>query len=192
MEFGFNGAGRFFFRNKPAAPVSVLDLDQSNAVVKISAMRSGYDRVLNVAQVSYNNYYAEVDSESEAEPSPTSVERFGRKIVVLDIDDLLFSNNANYAEAIAKLLRNNNYRPRRACRVETRIIPHLELSDVVTISYYDTPQDKNAVFGDKLGGEPGFGDNTSVLVRQMLAKVVGLSTDISSSKMSVELQEVLP
>lgn len=191
MEFGFNGAGRFFFRNKSAAPTPLLNLDQSNAIIKISSVKAGYDRVLNVAQISYNEYYSEVDSTTESEPFPTSIQRFGKKIVTQNINDFLFSNNANYAGAIAKLLRDNNYKPRRTMKLETRIIPHLELSDTISVGFFDSELIKNTVFGDELQEEPAFGGNQNVLIRDMLGKVVGISSDIGAGKATIEVQEVL-
>ncbi len=191
MEFGFNGAGQFFFRNKPASPVPILTLSQKNAVMRVGSIRPGYDRVVNVVQVSYNDYYAEVDSVTEGEASPTSIERFGKKIQTKTVDDLFFSNNADFSRALAKLIWTRSYRNARTMRAECRIVPHLELSDVITLEWYDSSHIRDNIFGDILNEEPAFGPNYNAPFRSMVAKVIGLSTDVSASKMTIELQEVL-
>ena len=191
-EFGFTGAGRFFFRQKDVSPSSVLTLDQSNAIEKISTFNAGYDRVINVAQVDYDPYYKEVDSVTELEPSPTSIERFGKKISQITVTDFLFSNNADFSESIAKLIFESGFKPRRRGRLICRIIPHLELSDVITVSFHDSPLIAQNVFGDEAQvGFPAFGDDTNTIARDILFKVVGITFDFFKAKSILEVEEVL-
>lgn len=190
-EFGFNGAGRFFFRPKAVTPTSILTLDQSNAIEKLSTFKFGYDQIVNVAQVTYGQYYAEIDSTTEGEASPTSIERFGKRIAAKTISDFLFSNNANLAEGIAKGLYNRGYLPKRRFKVNARIIPHLELSDVITISFYDSPLLEDAILGDPLQKFPSFGESGNVVAREILCKVIGISYDIIGGKSTLDVEEVL-
>lgn len=191
MEFGSSGAGRLFYRNKIVSPVSVLAIDETNAILTISPVNPGYDKVKTVAQAQYGPYYKEIDSESEGEPEPTSVQRFGRRVIKKTIDDFLFANNADYASAIVSVLRANNFRPKRTAKLKTRIIPHLELADVITVSFYGSPLIKDTVWGDELQTAPSFGTNKSVILRDMLSKVIGISFDIMKGKATIDIQEVL-
>ena len=189
-EFGFDGSGKFFFRPKAVTPVSVLSIRQDDVVEAIGAFRAGYDRVKNVISVAYGQYYKEVDSITEGESSPTSIERFGRKIERVVIDDFLFSNNADFSEAIARQKFDTKHLPKRRFKVSGRIIPFLELSDVITPSYFDSELIEENIFGDPLQvGFPSFGENGSVIVREILSKSVGIVFDIESSKMSIDCEE---
>ena len=191
MEHGFSGPGKFFYRNKPVAPISILTMDQSHFIQGVKAMNAGYDRVLNTAQVSYGPYYSEKNSITEAEAEPTSVQRFGRKITALTISDFLFANNANFADAIAEILYTNNFAPKRRIQFVSKIVPYLEVSDVVTISFFDSELIEEGTFGDELQTEPSFGPNQNVIVREMLAKIVGLSFNVTKHTVTIDVEEVL-
>ncbi|MEK0326293.1 MAG: hypothetical protein QQN63_11385, partial [Nitrosopumilus sp.] len=191
MELGSTGAGKFFYRNKAVIPISILELDETNAIISISPVKPGYRAVKTVAQVQYGPYYKEIDSASEGESEPTSVRRFGRRVVKKTINDFLFANNADFAGAVIGILRTNNFRPKRTAKIITRIIPHLELADVITVSFYGSPLIKDTVFGDELQTAPSFGINKSVILRDMLSKVIGISFDIMSGKSTIDIQEVL-
>lgn len=191
MEYGFRGDGTFFFRNKPVVSASILDMDQSHFIQAVKTFNAGYDRVLNTAQVSYGPYYSEKNSITEGETPPTSVQRFGRKIRVLTINDFLFANNANFAAAIAEILYTNNFQAKRRIQLVSKIIPYIEIADVVTVSFFDSELIANTVFGDELQKEPSFGKNTNVIMREMPAKVVGISFDVMKHTSTLDLEEVL-
>lgn len=191
-EFGFTGAGRFFFRPKSVIASSILSIDQSNAIQKMQAFRAGYDRVINSGQVTYDPYYSEEDSITQGEASPTSIERFGKKIGRLSVSDFLFSNNANFSEAMAQQIFESGFKPKRRWRMRTRIIPHLELSDVIDVSFFDSELIEKNIFGDPFQtGFPAFGDNENTIARAILSKVTGISFDIMKSVSTIDCEEVL-
>ncbi len=62
---------------------------------------------------------------------------------------------------------------------------------MITVNFYGSPLVKDTVFADELQTSPSFGINQNVIVRDMLAKVVGISFDIMKGKSVIEVQEVL-
>ncbi len=175
-EFGTTGDGKLFFRPKSVTVSPVLDLDEGNAVIEVSSYEVDYQGVVNAGQVTYGSYYAEYNDTSAAAASPTSKERFGARAKSISTGDLLFSNSASLAASLARMLYEDGYRPRVRAMVECRLLPQLELGDVVTLSFYDSELLKNIVFGDPFQPfAPAFGQSYNVLAREVVMKVVGLT-----------------
>jgi len=192
-EFGFTNGKQFYFRPKTVAAASVLDLNQSNAIKRLGRFEMGYGKIVNTVGCTYGSYYAEVDSVTEGESSPTSIERFGRRVPrsPLVVNDFLFSNNADFAEALAKIFYTAGYQAKRRTKAYCRIIPHLELADVVSVTFFDSPLQEEAYVGDEQQKEPSFGPTQSLICRDVLFKIVGLETDIMAGTTILDLEEVL-
>lgn len=190
-EFGFTGAGLFFFRPKGVSISPVLYMTQDNYIMGISSLRPGYDFVQNRIGISYGNYYYESNADTEGEASPTSEERFGPIPFAKTINDMLFSNNADFASAVAKNLRSSRYLPKRRAIMETTLIPFLELSDVVNVDFHDSPLRQDNVFGDELNHDPAFGPDYRAILRDTNVKLVGISFNVKAKTMQTEIQEVL-
>jgi len=194
-EIGFEGDGTFFFRAKTVAGAPVLELTQENGIASIDEYRMGYDRVINVGQVKYGAYFNEYDGEAAGEASPTSEERFGRLIRQEDLSGILLANDVNLAAARARSIYENNFLPRRRVRATCKMIPHLDLSDIVRISYFDHPLFRETIWGDPLQGwageQPGFADPQNVLARDLDFKVIGLRFNPEDASCDLTLQEVL-
>ena len=198
MEFGTAGDGTFFFRNKAVSGSADMELSQKNAIVGITDYSLGYRDVKNVAQVRYGKsgtdgyYFAEYAADDASEASPTTAERFGEKVITIDIQRLIFANDASVATAIARKLYELNYAPKRKLKLKCRIIPQLDLSDKVQVSFHDSPLIEQAIFGDPfLKGFPPLGPNPKTLARDILMKVVGHSPDLIRSESVLDLEEVL-
>lgn len=197
MEFGSRGDGTFFFKNRSVSGAADLVLSQKNAIISASRGTSGFKDVKTIGVVRYGNsgsdgyYYAEYGAAQSGESSPTNEQRFGAIPVELELNRFIFSNDAQVAVAVARKLYEINYRPKRKLTLRTRIIPHLETRDKLSISIHDSPLIEKTIYGDPFQKSPPLGPNTKTLARSILMKVVGLTQDIMKSESSIELEEVL-
>jgi hypothetical protein len=197
MEFGSNGDGTFYFRNRAVSGEADIAISQKDAIVAVTDWSAGYKEVLNVIQVTYGTsgqdgyYFAEYGATQAGEASPTTAERFGQIVYQLDLQRFIFSNDAQVAQAIARKLYELNYRPKRKLRIRTRIIPQLDLADKMSLSFHDSPLIEKAIFGDPLQRYPVTGANSKTLARDILMKVVGHAPDLVKSESVIDLEEVL-
>ncbi len=197
MEFGPNGDGSFYFRNKPVMGAADLTISQKNAIVAVSKFSTGYKDVKPISIVRYGKsgtdgyYYAEYGAAQSGEASPTTAERFGDKTIELELNRFIFANNANVAMAIAQKNYEQNYLPKRKLTIKTRIIPHLNCSDKLAISFHDSPLVEKAIFGDPFQRYPVTGANSKTLARDIAMKVVGHAPDLMSSQSTIDLEEIL-
>jgi hypothetical protein len=193
-EWGFTSTGAFFFRPKSVSATPVATFDQSDVIQKLSDFRPGYDAIINDGQVSYNAYYSEYNSGNLPEAAPTSQQRFLSQIRS-ESWSLLLAYDPNIAGGRAQVLHDNNYRPRRRCRIIGKIMPFLDLSDVVSFSFLESPAAARAWFGDPLqpwgAKTTAFGQPGNVLARDMVVKVVGMSLDPQNLVGEYDVQEVL-
>lgn len=197
MEWGQDGAGVVYFRNKTVAGSADLTISQKNVIAAVTDYSPGYRDVKNKAQVRYGKsgtdgyYFAEYAAADASEASPTTAQRFGEKVISLDLQRLIFANDAQVAEAVAQKLYEIHYRPKRRLKLRCRIIPQLELSDKVSVSFHDSPLIEKAIFGDPLQRFPVVGPNSRTLARDILMKVVGHSPDVMKAESVLDLEEVL-
>lgn len=192
-EWGFDGDGKLFFRSKTSGTSPVVTIDQSKAIARITDFRPGYDAVINDGQVKYGDYYSEYNSSSLPESSPTSQQRFFTQIKSEDYSGFLLAFDPNIAAGRAQLLHDNNYKPRRRARLQGKIIPQVDLSDVINVSYFDRPIQKDNIFGDPLQTWSDiFGTPTNLLLRATNFKVVGMMVDPIACTGEYDIQEVLP
>lgn len=196
MEHGTEDDGSYFFRNRVVSGVADLVLTERNAVIDVSNYTTGKKEVKNIILVKYgksgtDGYYSAQYGAAEAgEASPTTAEAIGEKLLEINADRFLFSNNANVAAAIAQKFYEELYRPKRRFRARCRIIPQLEVSDKVMISANDSPLIANVIFGDPLQEAPSMGP-ANTLAKELLMKVVGKTDDIIKAETLLDLEEIL-
>lgn len=133
FEIGLDGDGAFFFRNKTIPSTPVLVLDETN-VEKVANATPGWDRVYNSIRASFGSFVKEVDSTSEGEASPTSIDRFGVRALSVGGGNLVLQTDADLATVMAKRYFNRYHAPKRQVTVHTRFMPELELGDRVTLN----------------------------------------------------------
>lgn len=190
-ELQVNGAGKLLFRPKSTSTTPVIILDQRDCA-GTPTMKPGWKEVRNNSQVSYPPYYKEYNSDTLPETAPTSKDIYKERIINVPMDGFLLANDADIATGMAQLGHDSNYRAKRRLRVPLRLIPFLELSDPIQLSYYVDPLDKNNIFGDPLKKfAPTFGDTTAVFLRDVLFKVVGINQQYKENKTDVQLEEIL-
>ncbi len=198
MEFGFNGDGTFFFRNKTDATTADFTLTESNAIARVSSVKPGYDKIKNLIQVRYGSeYYAEYNSTSAGESSPTSQEKFGDRIKPLSFNTFLFSNSASVSDAIAA--KHYDGTPRRRASILMRMTPQMDLSDTVKASFRQDPKKKKSTFGlfgdDMQNAFPYLLQDdegpSDVVLQEMLAKVIGIKFDLDNRRQTIDILEIV-
>lgn len=194
-EAVFDAAGVFYFRSKTVTPTSILSISGANAIASVSDLRPGYDEVITAGQVQYNEYWKEYDGADAGEASPTSEERFGRRIRFDDMTGILLANDVDIATSRARLLYENYHLPMRTFRLSCKIIPWLELGDVITVSFYDSPLEEETVFGDPLApfgtDVPIGGPDGTVLLSEVVSKVIGITYNPDAATCELICREVL-
>jgi len=133
FEIGLGGDGAFFFRNKGTSSPASLVLDDSN-VEKVNTFTPGWDRVYNKIRASFGSFVKEVDSETEGESAPSSIDRFGVRSLPVGGGNLVFQTDVDLATVMAKRYFNRYHLPKRRATIVARFMPELELGDRVTLN----------------------------------------------------------
>ncbi|MHB2025120.1 MAG: hypothetical protein ACYCPQ_00570 [Elusimicrobiota bacterium] len=132
-EVGMDSNGAFFFRDKVPEPVSLLTLDGLN-VLSLQSLSPGWDRIYNHVEATFGSDKKVVDSVSEQEPAPTSMQRFGVKVLAVGSSQLLYATDVDYATALGRRYFYRYKEPKRQATLIARFMPELELGDRVTMS----------------------------------------------------------
>jgi hypothetical protein len=133
FEIGFDGNGQFFFRNKAAQPTSLLTLDGSN-LQKVQSFQPGWDRIYNQIKATFGSFVKQVDSQTQNEPAPTSIQRFGTRILTIGGGNLVFQTDVDLATVMAVRYFTRYKEPKRRATVIARYMPEVELGDRVTLN----------------------------------------------------------
>ena len=167
-EIGLKGDGSFFFRNKTTGGASVLTLDDSN-VIKVNSASPGWDRVFNLIQASFGNFVKEISSETENEPSPTSIDRFGDRSLPVGGGNLLFQTDVDLATVMARRYYSRYKEPKRRATLVIRFMPELELGDKVTLAI----------------------NNPRPIADNFDARVVGIAHNLMGFTTELDLEEIV-
>ena len=167
FELGMDGGGRFFFRNKAAALVSLLTLDGSN-IEKVQSINPGWDRVFNSIRATFGAFVKNVDSQTEGEPAPTSNQRFGVRPLSVGGGSMMFQTDVDLATVMAKRYFSRYKEPKRRATLTARFMPELELGDRVTFTI-PAPRQIGQTFD---------------------ARVVGVAQDLMNFRTELDLLEV--
>jgi|GEM_PF-4915172 hypothetical protein len=190
-EIGFTGAGVFFFRTKSTSATPVLTLNQKQ-IVRISSFKPGWNEVRNNCQVSYDPYYKEYNSVSAGESFPTSKDIYNDRIENKSMGGFMLANDADIATGMAQIGYEAKHVAKRRVRLQCKLIPFLELSDVIQVAYYEDPLLESNVFGDPMQKfAPAFGESQAVLLRDVVFKVVGINQQYKSGITDLQLEEIL-
>jgi hypothetical protein len=152
--YGFQPDGAFFFKAKDQDRSVDLTL---YGVHYVHEVKKAFDRIRNRVITNFGNYQALVDSDTEGESSPHSMDKYGVKTLNISISDWLDDNDVDVALGSAK----SNYDSLNALKYFTRLsanaIIQLEPSDVVRLQYYADPA-YAYVFDDLIFDDHTFGD----------------------------------
>ena len=167
FEIGADGSGKFFFRNKTPAATAVLTLNDSN-IETVQSVVSGWDRVFNSVRAAFGTFVKVADSVSEADPTPTSMTRFGVKPLDLTGGQLLFEADVDLATVMAKRYFARYKEPKRRIVAIARFMPELDLGDRVTFSVF-IPRQIGQTFD---------------------ARVTGIAHDLMNFRTELDLMEI--
>lgn len=132
FEIGLDGSGAFFFRNKQTSPLPVLVLDDSN-VEKVNTFTPGWDRVYNSIRASFGSFIKEINSITQGEAAPTSINKFGVRALQVGGGNLVFQTDVDLATVMAKRYFDRYHLPKRRATLTARFMPEMELGDRVTL-----------------------------------------------------------
>ncbi len=133
FELGVDGEGRFFFRNKAAAVTSVLTLDESN-IERVQSVTPGWGRVFNSVRATFGQFVKTANPQTEGEPAPTSIQRFGFRPLSVGGGSLMFQTDVDLATVMARRYFGRYKEPKRRVTLTARFMPELELGDRVTFN----------------------------------------------------------
>lgn len=192
-EFGFTPDEDFFFRPKTVSS-SVLSLDQTNLLSRVGAMTLGYEDVYGTVRVTYGTATREVTDDGAFPDSPVA-RVSGRRYEFSADDGIQIAATADIATGVALSLYKRLSRPRKRMLVNTKFLPQVDLSDVITLRLVDnTPEplwyvgDPEIYFGHPTAyfwGDPG------QLLTSVQVKVIGARYDLSNWNCEFEIEEVL-
>jgi hypothetical protein len=195
MDLFFDGDGHLHFVNKRDVTTPSFVLDENNAIQRIDIVDTGEDDVRTEVQMRYGDYYAEWNSTKEGEAQPTPTDDHGSKILTLDFSRYFFSADVDISQSIARMRYQQKSVQRRKVTATSRIIPHMNPRDALSISFRPTPLRKDVIFGDEMQHNPPMGDDekgpSNVLLQRMPGKAVGLIYDVMAKTQKLTVSEVL-
>lgn len=191
-EFGFDGSENFFFRPKNPGNTPVFTFTESDFGIRIVQKVNGYDRVYSKIRASYAGYLKDIADDGLNYQGP--LPRSGYNLLQVDGGSILISSDADVATGLAGSFFNYYRLPRRRVKVQTKIIPQLDISDVVSASFQDLYPtrwfigDTSTYVGDS--SKSLYGPEEQVL-QALNMKVVGMRIDTEAWQTEFDLEEVI-
>lgn len=192
-EWGFTPDEDFFFRAKEVAQTADVEIDEGTHISEINGLVTGQDRVYSEVRATYGEFTASVRVAGDTEGDARA--KYGSRILEVSGGDVLVADDANIAAGVAAGLAVEVSRPRRRMKAACKLLPYVDLSDVVLISFNQNQPLPSWHHGDttaELGDQDlhHYGPRQQ-LVSEMYAKVVGARHDPDNFKTELDLQEVL-
>lgn len=190
-----NGSGNYLFRSKTVSGSPAITLTQENGIIDVIDYDTGIpSRVVNVGRVKSGGFLAIYDKTDAAEAEPTSERRHGRIVQDEDFDEIMLSNDADLRTVRAQSIYERNVIPPLWLRLQVWIIPWLELSDIVRVSYFDNPILQAAYASDPMASVlgPGFtlGEPGNVIARDRDFKVIEYIADYDTNQAELLLEAI--
>ncbi len=190
-EWGFGPDEKFFFRPKSVSTTIDQRLDTSENLIDVGSVSNGESKVYDVVRAEYGDFVYTANAGTGYPSSPTS--RYGSKQMDLSNGDILIDSDTDVATGVARDLLEYYSKPRRTCKVKTKLMEWIDLSDTVSVTYRDQPN--NWWMGDThvYMGQPDIhlhGPEANTL-DGFLAKVVGYRHDTESKTSEFDLEEII-
>jgi hypothetical protein len=192
-EFGFTPSEVFFFRSRRTGRDPGLELTEGLNVLKIVSLNPGWDRVFSEVQATYGVYDILLKADEVSPLSPKL--RFGSRRLQVDGSSILVDDDVDLATGIATDLLNRYHLPKRRYKLQTVILPQLDLSDVVKLTFADVKSPSTWYMGDT-GAYLGqtdiycYGD-AQQLAKNLICKVIGVRFDTENWTCELDLEEIL-
>lgn len=190
-EWGFGADEKFFFRPKSVDATIDETLDASKNIIELSAIGSGFKNVYDEVQATFGVY--NVTSTKYVDNNKSPFPRFGHKRMEISNDDLLISDDTDVATGVSRGLLDYYSKPRRTCKVRTKLMEWIDLSDTVSVTFRDKPV--NWWIGDtqvSLGQTNIYlhGPESNTL-DGFVSKVVGYRHDTENKTSEFDLEEIV-
>jgi hypothetical protein len=190
-EFGFKSDETFFFRSKstPTNPQAVFD---KTVLTMVPSVIHGYDRVFTKIRANYGAF--STDATSDGLYRLSGLARVSRARLDLDGGSILIDEDADVATGVANAYLARYSKPRRRPKVNAKLLPHIELSDVLQISFSDNlPQgwtigDSSVELGDT--ALQLYGKDTQIL-HEFIGKVIGIRFDTDNWETEFDMEEIV-
>lgn len=200
-EIGFNAEGKFFFRSKETINPPVLTLkDSEDKLTKLYNLTKGWDWVYNWIEANYGSYTKIIDPISRNEARPHSIDKYGFRRLTLSGGQLLIDEEVDIATGIALRyygkFENGSlvyYRypvPKKMCNAQIKFLPQLDLSDVVTVTYYSQVDGDKFVFKFNAWTFNDFKFAPEPLVKDLDFKIIGIDLDLEKWNVKLDLRQL--
>jgi len=192
-EYGFKPDETFFFRQKKAGS-SVMKLTHKDYMMNIASLVNGLDRTYGSVRSEYGNFVAEINDDALNPASPTARTK-QRRFSINPDSNIQIASTADITTGIAKTFFNFLSVNRRRAKIDTILLPQIDLADIITISFYNSFPAQQWYFGDNsiyLGKENihFWGEGQQILT-DFVGKVIGVRYDTDRHTCSFELEEAI-
>lgn len=190
-EWGFGPDEIFFFRSKDVSKTIDQLIDSSINLIDAGTINNGESRVYDEVKAEYGSFSVTSTPGTGFPLSPTH--RYGKKRMEVSNEDILLKEDTDVATGIAQGLINYYSKPRRTCKAKTKLMEWVDLSDTVSVTYRDQPNnwwmgDTHVYLGQTDIHLHGPEANT---LDGFLAKVVGYRHDTESKTSEFDLEEII-
>lgn len=129
-EIGFDANESFFYRARSTGLSPVITFDKDNHLAREISFDHGEDKVKNRVTASFGSYQVIIDSNTEGEAHPNSIDHFG--VRNQDVSgSLLPASSVNVAGSAALTAYEYLSVSRKRAQIETKFLLNLELGDPV-------------------------------------------------------------
>jgi len=122
---------KYFFRRKLPDEIVDFILADYNHLKKVSVYDEGISWVRNRVEVTFGNYTARIDSVTEGEARPHSIDKYGVRKETLDLGKLIPESNIDTANSVAYSYYTKHKDPKFKVVAECDFLPQLDLGDTI-------------------------------------------------------------
>lgn len=192
-EFGFDAAEGFFFRSKTVDRTIDMSLSHGDQISELSAMELGYERVYTEVVATFGAFTRRVTDDGKSPGQPAG--RFVSRRFTVEGGSILLAPDVQIAEGIASVFFSDFRRPKRRFKIRTKLIPWIDLSDTLDVTFFDNMPARPWTLGDDdyTLGMDGiyFWGGKDQIASNLLSKVIGFRHDPERMQSEFDLEEIL-
>ena len=159
---------KYYFQNKNSIVDSGLYLKPDENYIKLYNYKSGWDRIYNYINATYGEYSSSATPFTELDDHPTSIDKYGKRELVISGEEFLQAEDTNVAVGASKIYYQEYKNPRRTFKLLCKYLFQLNLSDKIYVSA-----------------------ETPIQLTDLQCKVVGLVLDIDKFTLEIDCEEIL-
>ncbi len=194
-EVGVNSDGKYFVRSRNTSEVIDMELSDETNINGVDNINSGVDYIKNNIDITIGASRTVINSTSEQESRPHSIDKYGIKSYTIDSLQLIDQESNDFSYGIAQLYYDSNHDAKKQMRVCVQMLPQLELGDTVNVNFLIEPFVAYWGMPLHLGwwGKKGLhwsdtvGENEYV---DLKATIIGMEISLSDMKMYLRVKEL--